>query len=62
MYDFPTVNTYKIMAEYPVTSTSQGTYSQIEQTYVIRDSYEICRAGGARTGIGKCWFSELTCK
>ncbi len=46
------------MAEYPVMSTLQGTYGRIEQTlYVIRDTYEICRAGGrgARTGIGKRW-------
>ncbi len=36
-----------IMTEYPVMSTSQGTYVRIEQTsYVIRDTYEICRAGG----------------
>ncbi len=42
-----------IMAEYPVMSTSQGTYVQIEQTSeAIRVTYEICRAGGgARTGI-----------
>ncbi len=45
-----------IMAEYPVMSTSQGTYVPIEQTSeAIRVAYEICRAGGggggARTGI-----------
>ncbi len=42
-----------IMEEYPVMSTSQGTYVRIEQTSeVIRVTYEICRAGGgARTGI-----------
>ncbi len=41
-----------IMAEYPVMSTSQGTYVPIEQTSeAIRVTYEICRAGGARTGI-----------
>ncbi len=39
-----------IMVEYLVMSTSQGTYGRIEQTsYVIRDIYEICRAGG---GVG----------
>ncbi len=36
-----------IMAEYPVMSTSQGTYVQIEQTSeAIRLTYEICRAAG----------------
>ncbi len=36
-----------IMAEYPVMSTSQGTYDRIEQTSeAIRVTYEICRAGG----------------
>ncbi len=42
-----------IMAEYPVMSTSQGSYVRIEQTSeAIRVTYEICRAGGgARTGI-----------
>ncbi len=36
-----------IMEEYPVTSTSQGTYDRIEQTSeAIRVTYEICRAGG----------------
>ncbi len=42
-----------IMAEYPVKSTSQGTYVRIEQTSeAIRVTCEICRAGGgARTGI-----------
>ncbi len=41
-----------IMEEYPVISTSQGTYVPIEQTSeAIRVTYEICRAGGARTGI-----------
>ncbi len=35
------------MAEYPVMSTSQGTYVRIEQTSeAIRVTYEICRAGG----------------
>ncbi len=35
-----------IMAEYPVMSTSQGTYSRIEQTSeVIRDTYKICSQG-----------------
>ncbi len=39
-----------IMAEYPVMSTSQGTYVRIEQTSeAIRVTYEICRAGG---GLG----------
>ncbi len=38
-----------IMAEYPVMSTSQGTYVRIEQTSeAIRVTYEICRVGGAR--------------
>ncbi len=33
--------------EYPVMSTSQGTYVRIEQTSeAIRVTYEICRAGG----------------
>ncbi len=37
----------EIMAEYPVMSTSQGTYVRIEQTSeVIRVTYEICRARG----------------
>ncbi len=41
-----------IMAEYPVMSTSQGTYFRTGQTSeAIRVTYEICRAGGARTGI-----------
>ncbi len=36
-----------IMAEYPVMSTSQGTYVRIEQTSeAIRVTYKICRAGG----------------
>ncbi len=35
------------MEEYPVMSTSQGTYVPIEQTSeAIRVTYEICRAGG----------------
>ncbi len=38
-----------IMAEYPVMSTSQGTYVRLEQTSeAIRVTYEICRAGGGR--------------
>ncbi len=41
-----------IMAEYPVMSTSQGTYVWIEQTSeAIRETYKMCRAGGVRTGI-----------
>ncbi len=46
-----------IMAEYPVMSTSQGTYVRIEQTSeAIRVTYEICRAGGARTRIeNRCY-------
>ncbi len=45
-----------IMAEYPVMSTSQGTYVRIEETSeAIREKYEMCRArggvGGAKTGI-----------
>ncbi len=44
-----------IMAEYPVMSTSQGSYVRIEQTSeVIRVTYEICRAG-TRTGIENRW-------
>ncbi len=36
-----------IMEEYPVMSTSQGTYVPIEQTSeAIRVTYDICRAGG----------------
>ncbi len=36
-----------IMVEYPVMSTSQGTYVRIEQTSeAIRVTYKICRAGG----------------
>ncbi len=38
-----------IMAEYPVMSTLQGICGQIEQTlHVIRETYEMCRAGGVR--------------
>ncbi len=38
-----------IMEEYRVMSTSQGTCVRIEQTSeVIRVTYEMCRAGGAR--------------
>ncbi len=38
-------------------STSQGTYGQIEQTsYVIRDTYELCRAGW---GGGLLWARGL---
>ncbi len=34
-----------IMAEYPVMSTSQGTYVRIKQTSeAIKVTYEICRA------------------
>ncbi len=51
-----------IMAEYPVMSTSQGTYVRIEQTSeAIRVTYEICRAGGgARTGIENRCFKATT--
>ncbi len=36
-----------IMAEYPVTSTLQGTNVRMEQTSeAIRVTYEMCRAGG----------------
>ncbi len=44
-----------ILVEYPVMSTSQGTYVRIEQTSeAIIVTYEMCRAGGgARTGIKK---------
>ncbi len=39
------------MVEYPVMSTSQGTYVRIEQTSeAIRVTYEICRAGGGGGG------------
>ncbi len=49
-----------IMAEYPEMSTSQGTCVRIEQTSeAIRVTYEICRAGGARTGIENRWFSLI---
>ncbi len=35
------------MAEYPVKSTSQGTYGRIEQrSEVKRETYKMCRAGG----------------
>ncbi len=38
-----------MMAEYPVKSTSQGTYGRIEQrSEVKRETYKMCRAGGAR--------------
>ncbi len=55
-----------IMEEYPVMSTSQGTYVRIEQTSEeIRVTYEICRAGGGggtRTGIenrcSRCMTNE----
>ncbi len=42
-----------IMAEYPVMSTSQGTYVRIEQTSeAIRVTYEICRVwGGGVRGL-----------
>ncbi len=42
-----------MMAEYPVKSTSQGTYGRIEQrSEVKRETYKMCRAGGgARTGV-----------
>ncbi len=36
-----------MMAEYPVKSTSQGTYGRIEQrSEVKRETYKMCRAGG----------------
>ncbi len=39
------------MAEYPVMSTSQGTYVRIEQTSEeIRETYKM-GGGGTRTGI-----------
>ncbi len=48
-----------IMEEYRVMSTSQGTCVRIEQTSeVIRVTYEMCRAGGARTGIENRCSSE----
>ncbi len=38
---------FELEPEYPVMSTSQGTYVPIEQTSeAIRVTYEICRAGG----------------
>ncbi len=47
-----------IMEEYPVMSTSKDTCVRIEQTSeVIRVTYEMCRAGGARTGIENRWCS-----
>ncbi len=40
------------MAEYPVMSSSQGTYGRIEQTsYMIRETYEMCRVGLPLTTI-----------
>ncbi len=50
-----------IMEEYPVMSTSQGTYVRIEQTSeAIRVTYEICRAGGgARTRIENRCFKGI---
>ncbi len=55
-----------IMEEYPVMSTSQGTYVRIEQTSeAIRVTYEICRAGGRglelRTaGLNNNWIFKTT--
>ncbi len=49
------------MAEYPVMFTSQGTYGRIEQTlYVIRDTYELCRAGEGG-GLREDWDWEMLC-
>ncbi len=40
-------------------STSQGTYGRIEQTlHVIRDTYEICRAG-VGGGVGGTVYSKM---
>ncbi len=49
---------YGIMMEYPVMSTSRGTYVRIEQTYeAIRETHIVSRAGGgARTGIVNRWL------
>ncbi len=49
-----------IMVEYPVMSTSQGTYVWIEQiSEAVRVTYKMCRAGGrARTGIENRWFTH----
>ncbi len=46
-----------IMSEYPVMSTSQGSYVRIKQTSeAIRVTYEMCRAECARTGIeNRCY-------
>ncbi len=56
IYNFKS-HSLRIMAEYPVMSTSQGTYVRIEQTSeAIRVTYEMCRAGGARTEIENRWF------
>ncbi len=41
-----------MMAEYPVKSTSQGTYGRIEQrSEVKRETYKMCRAGGGARGL-----------
>ncbi len=41
---------WNIMVEYPVKSTSQGVYGQMEQTSeVMIDTYKMCKAVGART-------------
>ncbi len=48
-----------IMVEYPVMSTSQGTYVWIEQiSEAVRVTYKMRRAGGARTGIENRWFTH----
>ncbi len=40
------------MAEYPVMSTSQGTYGRMEQTpEAVRETYKMCRAGGCEDQI-----------
>ncbi len=46
---------YGIMMEYPVMSTSRGTYVRIEQTYeAIRETHIVSRAGGG----GEDWNCE----
>ncbi len=55
-----------IMVEYPVISTSQGTYVQIEQTSEVKKSNIRNMqsggggggGGGARTGIENRWLKQ----
>ncbi len=49
-----------ILVEYPVMSTSQGTYVQIEQKpEVMRETYK-CAEWGGGTGIEHCWVNYST--